>query len=190
MISSPGWDLILTYLTLADLENVSRTNSKLNKIVGSYLGRGSILTIDRDSVFKYPIASNRNMYANYGSLATDIVIDRVFKFDFIPLLGFLSNAQKLTIKNVTINGDGRVNYPPHLTTLRLINTSVGWLELEQLIHLETLLVQESEIPIVVVKSPCLKSLTLIGTGISMTHALPKLTELTVDYWPRVPCETI
>lgn len=192
LFSNPGWHRILSHLTLADLESVSKSHPKLRKLVISHLTSGHPLTIDEETVWKYPIEGNHSLYNRYGSQATNIVIDGIFEYDIYRLFALFPNIHQLTMRNVQINDCNNLQlYPFSVRKLCLVNSQIKrndqWMN--RMSSLESLFLQgNNTMPI---NTMHLKSLTLInqsyywGDPCNLKGIL-NLKELTINSWDTMP----
>lgn len=149
------------------------------------MDRGYRLNIDRATVWNHPIAINKNLYTRYGYRAPNIAIDGVYPCDLALLFDHFPNVRMLTLKNVQIEGHSTiVNYPSTIHILRIINTRVNGMWLENFPNLHKLILMNCQWTPARVYSPSLKSLTLIGMEMDWNFRCANLKELTVEWYPK------
>lgn len=152
----------------------------------SYLARGNPLTIDDESMWKYPFHTHPELYKRYGSLARNIVFDKVYGLDFDDVIQNFPNIRELTLKNLPIVYFERSG-PWPITTLRLIN----FIDIENFLGcalcyeaIETLVLERCRLRWFE-SVPGLLSLSLIDQehSLNVLKHCWNLTELTLDRWP-------
>lgn len=185
----PGWDHILSYLTLPDFLSLAQSHLTLMKIVGWYLHQGHELTIDYDTIEEYPIETNNELYSNYGFCASNVVFDGVLEEDLDQLLRFFPTIQKMTLRNLDIEKEKKsVEYPRSMAALCLVNTRINYTFLCHWIcemrDLDTLYLDGND----AIEINCwVKSLTVINQSAHFYCYAVRLDliELIVDKWSRI-----
>lgn len=156
--------VVLPYLPLHDLDLFAKSHPKLQLIVHSYLENGQQILINSDTLEKYPVTTNGDLYEAYGTRAINVVINGAIRCEVPNLLRLFPRILELTIMNMTIYGDEMNLYPTGIRKLTLMNNVVDeateskeWLY--RLESLESLFLHSNET--LFLKPSRLLSLTLI-----------------------------
>lgn len=162
--ANPCWNRILSYLPLSDIESLAKSHSRLKEIVKSYLREGNALLIDQETLWRYPIESNDNVYSKYGSLATTMEVTGFRNRSLLLLMPFFPKVQTLTVRRVYsglyLKGSYEHN-PSPLPGVRKL-TLIGYSEEEK----RDLSPSETKEPLALPYMSSLQSLTLIRCTIN------------------------
>lgn len=181
---TPAGTHILPYLSLADIEAVTRSHPKLKVIIESYFRAGHKLMIDEKSLWQYSVENNKDLYSKYGVLATNIEFHGLFGYELESLFPLFPNIAQLTLRKVQLCEKVKPSkYPRSLHTLNIVDSKMGWnwgawvgeIASLQVLRLEGLgLSSLSNVQQV-------RSLTLINQSVYMPeYCLPMLEDLTID----------
>lgn len=186
--ANPCWNRILSYLPLSDIESLAKSHSRLKEIVKSYLREGNALLIDQETLWRYPIESNDNVYSKYGSLATTMEVTGFRNRSLLLLMPFFPKVQTLTVRRVYsglyLKGSYEHNPSPLPGVRRL--TLIGYSEEEK----RDLSPSETKEPLALPYMSSLQSLTLIRCTINEFWCNP-LKRLTIDScWTAIPLTVV
>lgn len=104
-----------------------KAEPKSNDIMGvSLCETPQEFVIDEDTLWQYPIKSNPEVYANFASRSTKVILDGVLEFDLeVLLFNFFPHIIDLTLRNVQVSREPKYDeYPQNLRRLSLINCNV------------------------------------------------------------------
>lgn len=193
--------MVLPYVSLADLLAVSQIVFQVKAIVRDYISSAQNLIIDRNVLQKYPVATHRDFYAEYGTMTTDLTIQDISESDLKEIISCFNRIERLTLIEITIK-TALPKPKQFLRALHLIRCQIqthyleNWFRNPKVSHqLDTLYIDHLtdhpawtiqfhssglEYPftsLTLENFPKLKSLTIKGQVLQMTILVPQLKSL-------------
>lgn len=115
--------LIIPYLTVADISAIAGSCPQWQDIVNEYIKAGEFITIDGQFLEQYPVAKNRELYAEF-KLATSLKLVKVPERKIASLFACFAKIKRLTMIGILILEDIK-SFPIPLEALVLIHC---WIE--------------------------------------------------------------
>lgn len=176
----PAWPHIFSYLTLADLETFGQVHWKLKEILNGYQKSPIALVVDQDTLRRFPMDSNRDVYLRYH-MTTEMELNGVLEPFLKKLFRHFPNIDNLTLRHMDIRKLYRdEDIPSFLHKLSLVNSCIRP-DFLKCFSMSSLHLEGNE-SIELDYNPYLKSLTLINQTVTYgVFPYPMLEQLTIDY---------